>query len=71
MSKELPEDGETRINNAFDIDRLIRIVLIAAIIFWSFRLILPLIGLLAWGFILAVARGVEDQGMFSGRQARS
>lgn len=55
MSKKLPEGGVTRTNNAFDIDRLIRIALIAAITFWSFRLILPLIGLLAWGFILAVA----------------
>lgn len=55
MSKKLPEDGVTRTNNEFDIDRLIRIVLIAAITFWSFQLIFPLIGLLAWGFILAVA----------------
>lgn len=55
MSKKLPEDILTRTNNAFDIDRLIRIVLIAAITLWSFKLILPLIGLFAWGFILAVA----------------
>ncbi len=55
MPKKLPEDVVTRTNDAFDIDRLIRIVLIAAIAFWSFRLILPLIGFLAWGFILAVA----------------
>jgi len=55
MSKKLPDHSETRINNAFDIDRLIRIVLIAAIAFWSFQLILPLIGFLVWGFILAVA----------------
>lgn len=55
MSKKLPEGGVTRTSNAIDIDRLIRIVLIAAITFWSFKLILPLIVLFAWGFILAVA----------------
>ncbi len=55
MSKKLTGDSVTQSNYAFDIDRLIRIFLIAAITFWSFHLILPLIGLLAWGFILAVA----------------
>lgn len=54
MSKKLTEDRITRTNDAFAIDRLIRIFLIAAITFWSFKLILPLIGLVAWGFILAV-----------------
>ncbi|MHB1947793.1 MAG: AI-2E family transporter [Gammaproteobacteria bacterium] len=52
MSKKLSEE---QTNNVFDIDRLIRIVLIAAITFWSFKLALPFIGLLAWGLILAVA----------------
>ena len=55
MSKKMPEDRVTRTNKAFDIDRLIRIVLIAAVTFWSIQLILPLIGFLTWGFILAVA----------------
>lgn len=55
MSKIPEENRIMGTNNAFDIDRLIRIVLIAAITFWSIQLILPLIGFLAWGFILAVA----------------
>ena len=55
MSEKLSTDGARRTNNPLDIDRVIRIFLIAAITFWSFQLILPLIGVLAWGFILAVA----------------
>lgn len=55
MSKKLPTDRASITNNVFDLDRLINIVLIAAVTFWSIKLILPLIGFLAWGFILAVA----------------
>ncbi|HVY53166.1 MAG TPA: AI-2E family transporter [Gammaproteobacteria bacterium] len=36
------------------IDKLIRITLIAAIAAWAFMLIYPMLGILAWGFILAV-----------------
>lgn len=36
-------------------DRLVRIALIAAITWWSISLIKPFLGLLIWGFILAIA----------------
>lgn len=54
MSKKLREEGEVRIKDRFDTDRLIRLIIIAAIALWSLKLILPLIGFLAWGIILAV-----------------
>lgn len=38
------------------IDQLIRITCLAAITYVSFRLLLPFFGILAWGFILAVAQ---------------
>ncbi|HTM64352.1 MAG TPA: AI-2E family transporter [Gammaproteobacteria bacterium] len=37
------------------IDKLIRIFIIAAAALWSFEILKPFLGLLAWGFILAVA----------------
>lgn len=37
-----------------DIDRLTRITLIILIVAWSLQLLYPLLGILAWGFILAV-----------------
>lgn len=55
MSKQLPEVNQMRTNAVLDIDRLIRIFLIVAITLWSFQLILPFIGLMAWGLIMAVA----------------
>lgn len=36
------------------IDKSVRITLIIAIIAWSFQMLYPLLGVLAWGFILAV-----------------
>lgn len=36
------------------IDKIIRVALLAAIAAWSFQLIYPLLGILSWGFILAV-----------------
>ncbi len=36
-------------------DRLVRLALIAALTYWSLWLIMPAFGVLAWGFILAVA----------------
>lgn len=38
------------------IDQLIRVACLAAITYVSFRLLLPFFGILAWGFILAVAQ---------------
>lgn len=40
---------------AFNIDSFIRLALVAALVFWSFRLLLPLYSVLTWGFILAIA----------------
>src|SRR6187399_3059274 len=37
------------------IDQVIRIALVAALVYWSSMLVLLLFGVLAWGFILAVA----------------
>ena len=36
-------------------DTIIRVTLIAGLIYWSFQLVQPFIGFLLWGFILAVA----------------
>lgn len=37
------------------LDQLVRVTLIAALTYWSVKLIMPAFGVLAWGFILAVA----------------
>lgn len=42
-------------NQLANIDQLVRITLVAALVYWSSKLILPLFGVLTWGFILAVA----------------
>lgn len=42
-------------HNVLTVDQLIRLTLVAALAYWSFWLIYPLFGVLAWGFILAVA----------------
>lgn len=54
MSKQLT-GSEVKNNGTFQIDQLIRIALIVALTYWSFQLIIPFIGLLAWSFILSVA----------------
>jgi predicted PurR-regulated permease PerM len=41
-------------NKNIYIDQLIRLALILAIIAWSFQMLYPLLGILAWGFIIAV-----------------
>lgn len=38
-----------------DLDKFIRIALLSIISVWTFQLIFPLLGILAWGFILAVS----------------
>lgn len=45
----------THANNDFHIDRLVRIALIAAVIWWSSVLLYPFLGILAWALILAIA----------------
>jgi predicted PurR-regulated permease PerM len=42
-------------HSASNLDQLIRIALITALAYWSFLLILPFFGILAWSVILAVA----------------
>ena len=45
----------TQANSDFHIDRIVRIALIAAVIWWSFVLLYPFLGILAWALILSVA----------------
>src|SRR3990167_1919401 len=45
----------TQANSDFLIDRIVRIALIAAVIWWSFVLLYPFLGILAWALILSVA----------------
>lgn len=40
---------------SFNIDSLIRISIVVALVYWSFLIVVPLIGVLTWGIILAVA----------------
>ncbi len=39
---------------AHDLDKFIRLALLSIVSIWTFQLIFPLIGILTWGFILAV-----------------
>ena len=41
-------------NKELDIDKIVRLALIVLIVAWSFQLLYPLLGILAWSFILSV-----------------
>lgn len=55
MTKQVHNNSPIQTDKNFQIDKLVRLALVAAITYWSFQLLNPLLGILVWGCILAVA----------------
>lgn len=55
MSKHTPESINATNDKGSNVDILVRFTLVVAVTFWSFKLLMPFLGLLIWAFILTVA----------------